>query len=127
MKLPSASGFRPWVWAAVAAGVILAGAGGFLLSRSGGGAGTAPTQLNFSRLTDQEGSETFPSLSPDGDELVYVRASWPGNLDIWHQRVGGSNPRNLTADSDSTTLSRPSRRTAGRSPSAPSAEGGACS
>jgi serine/threonine protein kinase/Tol biopolymer transport system component len=99
MKLPSSSGFRPWVWAAVAAAAVLAGAGGFLLSRSGGGAGSAPLHANFSRLTDQEGSETFPSLAPDGDELVYVKASSPGNLDIWHQRVGGSNPRNLTADS----------------------------
>ncbi|HKV09793.1 MAG TPA: protein kinase [Thermoanaerobaculia bacterium] len=99
--VPKAPGPRPWVWAAVAAAAAVAGIGGFLLSRSGGGgrAGADPLHANYSRLTNQEGSETFPSLSPDGGELVYVKASSPGNRDLWHQRVGGSNPRNLTADS----------------------------
>jgi serine/threonine protein kinase/Tol biopolymer transport system component len=92
---------RAWRWAALAAaGLALAGAGAILLLRSGGSVGgPGPVQANFARLTDQEGSETFPSLSPDGGELVYVRASFPGNLDIYSQRVGGSNPRNLTEDS----------------------------
>ncbi|HSK75565.1 MAG TPA: protein kinase [Thermoanaerobaculia bacterium] len=100
LLLPAGRGNRPWVWAAVAAAAVVAGVGGFLLSRAGGGrAGADPLRANYSRLTNQEGSETFPSLSPDGDELVYIKASSPGNLDLWHQRVGGSNPRNLTADS----------------------------
>ena len=97
--VPKAPGVRPWVWAAVAAAAVVAGIGGFLLSRPGARAGADPLLASYSRLTDQEGSETFPSLSPDGGELVYVKASSPGNLDLWHQRVGGSNPRNLTADS----------------------------
>ena len=92
---------RSGTWAAPAvAGLALAGVVGFLLVRAGGPAGrAAPVQANFARLTDQEGSETFPSLSPDGGELVYVKATSPGNLDLYHQRVGGSNPRNLTEDS----------------------------
>jgi serine/threonine protein kinase/Tol biopolymer transport system component len=92
---------RPWTWAALAAVLLaMAGIGGTLLLRSAGSARDAkPVQLSHARLTDQEGSETFPSLSPDGGELVYVKATAPGNLDLYHQRVGGSNPRNLTGDS----------------------------
>ncbi|HSF42287.1 MAG TPA: protein kinase, partial [Thermoanaerobaculia bacterium] len=99
VQVPASRGMRPWVWAAAAAAAVLAGAAGFLLSRSGGSPSGEPLFGNYTRLTDQEGSETFPSLSPDGSELVYVKASSPGNLDLWHQRVGGSNPRNLTVDS----------------------------
>jgi Tol biopolymer transport system component len=51
-----------------------------------------------SRLTDFPGEENFPSLSPDGKVLVYARQV-DGNTDIYWQRIGGSNPRNITADS----------------------------
>ncbi|PYQ62507.1 MAG: hypothetical protein DMF53_12825, partial [Acidobacteria bacterium] len=71
-------------------------AGAYLLARD---RGNRPLQLSFTQLTDQEGSENFPSLSPDGDLFVFVRESSPGNQDIFLQRVGGSNPINLTADS----------------------------
>ena len=55
----------------------------------------APTEVI--KLTDKTGEELFPCLTPDGDALVYVsRAS--GNADIYWQRVGGQNPRNLTED-----------------------------
>ena len=54
--------------------------------------------LSFTQLTDQAGTELFPSLSPDGKSVVYAgKAS--GNWDLYLQRVGGKNPRNLTADS----------------------------
>ncbi len=59
----------------------------------------APLQTTFTRLTDVEGRESFPSLSPDGAYFVYAKATGPGNLDLFRQRVGGGNPVNLTADS----------------------------
>ncbi|HWM91181.1 MAG TPA: LpqB family beta-propeller domain-containing protein [Thermoanaerobaculia bacterium] len=84
----------PWLWAAGAAALlVLAALGGYLL-RSGG-PGPAPVQATFTRLTEMEGSETYPSLSPDGNYFVYVKAS-DGGSDIFLQRVGGGNPINLT-------------------------------
>jgi serine/threonine protein kinase/Tol biopolymer transport system component len=86
-------------WAAlVAAAAVLVVAAVYWLrpdGRSGGGAAQAQT---FDRLTDQEGSETCPSLSPDGSFLLYVKST-AGNADIYLQRVGGGNPINLTQDS----------------------------
>ena len=52
----------------------------------------------FSRLTDQAGLESFPSLAPDGKSIVYASAA-SGNLDLYLQRVEGRNTTNLTADS----------------------------
>jgi eukaryotic-like serine/threonine-protein kinase len=50
----------------------------------------------FVRLqTDYPGEEVFPSLAPDGLNIVYARWN-KDNLDIYSQRVGGSNPQNLT-------------------------------
>ncbi|MGI8997834.1 MAG: protein kinase domain-containing protein [Pyrinomonadaceae bacterium] len=54
--------------------------------------------LSFAQLTDQPGTELFPSLSPDGKSIVYASKS-SGNWDLYLQRVGGKNPLNLTADS----------------------------
>ncbi|MEZ5426430.1 MAG: protein kinase [Pyrinomonadaceae bacterium] len=55
---------------------------------------------NFSQVTFQSGEELFPSLSPDGKTIIYAgRAS--GNWDIYSQRIGGTNPLNITKDSDS--------------------------
>ncbi|MFL6235230.1 MAG: protein kinase domain-containing protein [Thermoanaerobaculia bacterium] len=86
------------LWAGGALAVIGALTVGIhLLTSSGGGA--RPLQLSFTQLTDQEGSEKFPSLAPGGELFAFARESSPGNLDVYLQRVGGSNPINLTADS----------------------------
>jgi len=62
------------------------------------GTGEPVRNLSFAQLTDQAGTELFPSLSPDGKSVVYAgKAS--GNWDLYLQRVGGKNPRNLTSDS----------------------------
>ncbi|MFT5422900.1 MAG: serine/threonine protein kinase [Phycisphaerales bacterium] len=58
-----------------------------------------PRVLGVSQLTDFEGVEEHPSLSPDGKALLYVFTDGP-NLDIYSLRVGGTNPINLTADSE---------------------------
>jgi serine/threonine protein kinase/Tol biopolymer transport system component len=87
------------VLAAAAAVAVLAAAGWWLLARDGRSASGGPVQATFSRLTDQEGSESFPSLSPDGTFFVYAKTV-EGDTDVYLQRVGGGNPINLTEDSD---------------------------
>ncbi|HYP49806.1 MAG TPA: hypothetical protein VEQ34_02615, partial [Pyrinomonadaceae bacterium] len=49
-------------------------------------------------LTDNQGTEFFPSLAPDGKSFVYASDA-SGNLDIYTQRVGGKKAENLTPDS----------------------------
>jgi Tol biopolymer transport system component len=61
-------------------------------------AAPAPS-LNFTQLTDQPGQELYPSLSPDGKALVYAARGASGDWNIYWQRVGGRNPRNLTENS----------------------------
>jgi serine/threonine protein kinase/Tol biopolymer transport system component len=90
---------RPWVWGAVALAVAILMVVAYLRPGAGGRSGAAPIQASFTQLTDQDGPEGFPSLSPDGDYFVYTRDSSPGNTDIYLQRAGGSNPIDLTADS----------------------------
>jgi Tol biopolymer transport system component len=51
----------------------------------------------FSRLTEEQGAEQRPSLSPDGKTLAYV-SGVVGSRDIWSRRVGGRNAANLTKD-----------------------------
>jgi serine/threonine protein kinase/Tol biopolymer transport system component len=92
-------GVRPWVWGVAAAAVALTVAAFYVIPRRVGPEESLPLQAKFARLTDQAGRELFPSLSPDGAFFVYARASSTENLDIYLQRVGGSNPLDLTADS----------------------------
>jgi Tol biopolymer transport system component len=59
-----------------------------------------PEAINYQQVTYQSGPEFFPSLSRDGQSIVYAsRAS--GNWDIYFQRIGDGNPTNLTKDSSS--------------------------
>lgn len=49
-------------------------------------------------ITNQPGIDYFPSLSPDGKDIVYA-AEENGQLDIFILRVGGRRPTKLTPDS----------------------------
>ena len=69
-----------------------------LLVWKGGGKAPAPQPGQIGRLTDFPGTETSPSLSPDGTFVVYAR-SLNGNFDLFLQRVAGGAPINLTAGS----------------------------
>jgi serine/threonine protein kinase/Tol biopolymer transport system component len=91
---------RPWMWAAAVALAAVAALAAFYANRArrGRAEGAVPLSVSFSRLTDQEGRESFPTLSPDGRSLLYVKAV-DGNADIYLQRVGGGNPLDLTHDS----------------------------
>ena len=62
---------------------------------------TAPdwTPAKNVRLSDQAGTEFYPSLAPDGKTYVYASRS-NDNYDIFFQRVGGKNAVNLTEDSN---------------------------
>jgi serine/threonine protein kinase len=87
----------PALLALVLAGLAAAIAAGALLWRRGEVA-PPPQPSSFSRLTDLQGSEIFPDLSPDGGFFVYAK-SVSGNFDIFLQRVEEGNPINLTAGS----------------------------
>lgn len=52
------------------------------------------------QLTDQPGTEQFPTLAPDGKSFVYARRD-KGSWDIFLQRVGGKNATLLTPDTPS--------------------------
>jgi eukaryotic-like serine/threonine-protein kinase len=91
---------QPWrwlTWAVVGAVALAAGvAVGLLAWRRDGAAPALPGQIV--RLTDLQGRETSPSLSPDGTFFVYAKVL-DGNSDLFLQRVAGGKPINLTADS----------------------------
>lgn len=73
----------------------------YLLPRSGAGTEGAPASLinaTFTQLTDQAGTEYFPSLSPDGKSFVYASNAL-GNWDIYFQRIGSKTALSLTNDS----------------------------
>ena len=57
----------------------------------------SPPTLTHARLTQQEGLERWPSLSPDGKWVVYVATN-----DIYLQSVTGQTAINLTKDTPSS-------------------------
>ncbi len=57
------------------------------------------TRAQNAQLSDQAGTEFYPSLAPDGKTYVFAMKNQNGNFDIFSQRVGGKNPVNLTQDS----------------------------
>ncbi|HEX5716926.1 MAG TPA: protein kinase, partial [Thermoanaerobaculia bacterium] len=113
---------RPWWRApALAGGAALLLILGFLAVRGTGWLNMGwnrPLQRTNDSLTDLEGRESHPSLAPDGSFFLYVKEAG-GDLDIFWQRVGGGNPRNLTEDSpfddDEPAVSPDGQRVAFRS------------
>ncbi|HEU4930706.1 MAG TPA: protein kinase, partial [Pyrinomonadaceae bacterium] len=92
---------RSWFWP-IAVVVTLIGAAiplGWYLTRA---KTTAPnwSRASHLQLTNQPGTEYFPTLAPDGEDFVF--ASDPeGNFDLFLQRVGGKNARSLTPNTPS--------------------------
>src|SRR5215213_7353051 len=95
---------RRWLWPTVAFGAILLTAvfAWSLWLR------TKATAQDWSRaahlqLTNEHGTEFFPSLAPDGKSFAY--ASKPdGNFDLFVQRVGGKNATPLTPNTPSDEI-----------------------
>jgi dipeptidyl aminopeptidase/acylaminoacyl peptidase len=82
----------------VVAGLALAAAASYVVPWPFGDTGAPPPRVSFDRLTSRPGAELFPSLSPDGQWIVYA-GEGDGNRDVYLQGVGGQTPINLTADS----------------------------
>ncbi len=79
--------------------VVVAAAGYIALALTGPHeAGPSIAGATFNRVTVDPGVERFPSLSPDGQWVVYSGEA-SGNRDIYLMSVGGGNPIDLTADS----------------------------
>ena len=118
--IPVASPARLW---ARRVAVFLLGAlamAPFLWStRRGPAPDTGPSQPTYFRqLTFLAGGEMAPALSPDGESFAYVKEVG-GQRDVFLQRVGGTNPVNLTAgcraDDDEPAFSPDGRLIAYRS------------
>jgi serine/threonine protein kinase/Tol biopolymer transport system component len=95
LAAPALSLRRRWPWAAALL-VTAAAIGGYLaLHRP-----AEPVQATFSRVTDEEGRELYPTLSPDGRFVAYVRSEG-GQTDIFLQDRHQEDvpPVNLTAGS----------------------------
>jgi Tol biopolymer transport system component len=85
---------RVLLWAVAAALAAGALATGVWLSRRE----EPPIQGTYTRLTDLEGREEYPSLAPDGKSFVYVAAT-SGQRDLYKEAVAGGDPVLLTPGS----------------------------
>jgi eukaryotic-like serine/threonine-protein kinase len=59
---------------------------------------SSSAQFSFTQQTDQSGTEFFPTLSPDGQTLVYASQE-AGNWDLWQETSGRRERINLTQES----------------------------
>jgi serine/threonine protein kinase/Tol biopolymer transport system component len=87
-----------WRFTIVAASLVLLLAAGFLIWEFWRKRGT-PDPLRADVLTTLSGAELYPSLSPDGNHVVFAWAG-PGqdNQDIYVQLIGSGSPLRLTTD-----------------------------
>ena len=87
---------RRWLWPVAAAGALIsvAGVASFLWWRARP-AGPDWSRAAHLQLTNQPGTEFFPSLAPDGKSFVYA-SNENGNFDLFVQRVGGKTATTLT-------------------------------
>jgi len=95
---------RRWLWPAITCVLIVMTAvfAWLLWSR------TKAATLDWSRaahlqLTNEHGTEFFPSLAPDGRSFVYATKQ-NGNFDLFVQRVGGKNTTPLTPNTPSDEI-----------------------
>jgi len=90
----SSAPFARWIGVVAVVGSIAAFAGWWLGVRD-----QAPPESwsRFTQLTDLEGAETSPALSPDGKSFAYASRA-AGSWDIFVQRVGGRTRTAVAAD-----------------------------
>jgi len=84
----------------IAAGVAIAALTGALAVAAGILLSRPPVRVpTMTRLTWDGGLTTAPSISHDGTMLAYASdRSGRGDLDIWMQKIGGSDPAQITID-----------------------------
>ncbi len=111
---------RPRRRLAVAAALVLlmaaAGAAAYWRSSWFGGASPAPMRIEFAQLTTASGAEWFPSLSPDGEWVIYASDA-SGRRHIYMQSVGGQTPMPISgtaseSDDDQPAFSPDGKRVA---------------
>ena len=86
-----------WLWAA--AGVAIAGVLLTLGAQRVLRPPASPALSTLRLVTAETGLSTAPALSPDGSLLAFASdRSNQGNLDLWIQQVGGSEPIRLSSD-----------------------------
>jgi serine/threonine protein kinase len=90
--VPKRHAWLPWALVAI----LVAGLGVWILARR-----PPPTVQNplsnaqFARLTDFEGAETNPAISPDGKFVAFI-SNRSGTFDVWLIQASGSSLANLT-------------------------------
>ncbi len=91
------SGKRLRVLLVMLAAAALVASGAYILVAAGHRPGAARRlgQGTYTRLTDLPGKEEFPNLAPDGRFFLYQKLV-DGRSHIFLQRVGGSNPQDLS-------------------------------
>jgi serine/threonine protein kinase len=115
-SLPARGRLKRWksryaVWAAAA--LLLANLGmlgWWLHVRSEGAAGRNQV-IQFERLTDLNGLEEYPALSPDGRSVAFTSDS-SGHRQIWVKLIGGGPPLQITHDASDHLYPRWSRDSA---------------
>ena len=87
---------RPWIWAGVAAVVVVMTVAAWLFHGTARKPAMGPEMVP---LTSYVGRERSPSFSPDGNQIVF---SWNGekqdNFDIYLKLIGSQTPVRLTTD-----------------------------
>jgi serine/threonine protein kinase len=97
---------RPrWMWAAVASVLVfMTGVLVWLVWLKAKAAATPDwSRAAHLQLTNEHGTEFFPSLAPDGKSFVYA-SNQNGNFDLFVQRVGGKNATPLTPNTPSSEI-----------------------
>jgi len=78
--------------------IVIAAVSYLALALSGGGSSPGVAVTSHERLTTDPGQELYPSISSDGEWIVYAGET-AGNRDIFLRRVDGERVINLTPDS----------------------------
>ena len=94
---PAVAVSKQYGWLAWAlAAMLVAGAGVWILSNRWRPAIQNPlTNAHFARLTDFEGAETNPAISPDGKFVAFI-SDRSGTFDVWLIQASGGSLANLT-------------------------------
>jgi serine/threonine protein kinase/Tol biopolymer transport system component len=84
-----------WLWIAAAIVVIAVLSTLFYMFRSRQTVQNPLSNAQFTRLTDFDGAETNPTISPDGKFVAFI-ADHSGTFDIWLVQANGGSLANLT-------------------------------